>query len=405
MGSWEIVLKRTCKWMACPCGKSTNLRNTLGAAYMRDCFRAQAFGERKHGFGARGWTQVYVSRPTLPEWCHESTCRASWCPGHGNLHRHSTPPSRSVQKLADDPSPRCGDNHEGAPAHGRHRHGEWGNSASRGNITRFARTRFADKLNNMLGNAGDDVKARLEKCIECGNQAWMDDTASERKSLIDLLCGIPEDDDTVQENRFPQVVALDNILTAPLEVLLCDRDDDHLSLAYLLHVSCQWVFKQALKTSPGAAVTAGKILEYSYLWACWILMSWRLGFSVKTSSLATFFQKNSKSLRIFFKDDTGASYLVDVGGSSNMSKALKKVHKMNDVLVKEGLREDLQVSELKGVVLLPNIVTIRLENQEISEPITVTGARARMLLGGNQRQQMGETKGAQESGYAYLASF
>ena len=117
------------------------------------------------------------------------------------------------------------------------------------------------------------------------------------------------------------------------------------------------------------------------------------------------FQKNSKSLRIFFKDDTGASYLVDVGGSSNMSKALNKVHKMNDVLVKEGLREDLQVSELKGVVLLPNIVTIRLENQEISEAITVTGARARMLLGGNQRQQMGETKGAQEAGYAYLASF
>ena len=57
--------------------------------------------------------------------------------------------------------------------------------------------RLFDKLNNMLGNAGDDVKARLEKCIECGNQAWMDDTASERKSLIDLLCGIPEDDDTV----------------------------------------------------------------------------------------------------------------------------------------------------------------------------------------------------------------
>ena len=41
-------------------------------------------------------------------------------------HRHSTPPSRSLQKLADDPShvTRCGDNHEGAPAHGRHRHGE-----------------------------------------------------------------------------------------------------------------------------------------------------------------------------------------------------------------------------------------------------------------------------------------
>ena len=85
---------------------------------------------------------------------------------------------------------------------------------------------------------------------------------------------------------------------------------------------------------------------------------------------------------IFFKDDIGALHLVDVGGSSNMSKALKKVHEMNDVLVKEGLREDLLVSELKGAVLLPNIVNIRLENEEISAAVTVTGARARMLPGG-----------------------
>ena len=84
----------------------------------------------------------------------------------------------------------------------------------------------------------------------------------------------------------------------------------------------------------------------------------------------------------FFKDDIGALHLVDVGGSSNMSKALNKVHKMNDVLVKEGLREDLQVSEFQGAVLLPNIVNIRLENEEISAAVTVTGARARMLLGG-----------------------
>ena len=72
--------------------------------------------------------------------------------------------------------------------------------------------------------------------------------------------------------------------------------------------------------------------------------------------------------RIFFKDDTGALYLVDVGGRSNMSKALNKVHKMNDALVKEGLREDLQVSELKGVVLLPNIVNIRLEMKKSQKP-------------------------------------
>ena len=66
---------------------------------------------------------------------------------------------------------------------------------------------------------------------------------------------------------------------------------------------------------------------------------------------------------IFFKDDTGALYLVDVGGTGNMSKTLNKVQKMSDVLVKEGLREDLQVSKLKGVVLLPNIVSISLQNE------------------------------------------
>ena len=44
--------------------------------------------------------------------------------------------------------------------------------------------RLFDKLNNMLGNAGGDVKARLEKCIEHCNQVWMDDRARQRKSLI-----------------------------------------------------------------------------------------------------------------------------------------------------------------------------------------------------------------------------
>ena len=78
--------------------------------------------------------------------------------------------------------------------------------------------------------------------------------------------------------------------------------------------------------------------------------------------------QNHPCADIFFKDDTGALYLVDVGGTGNMSKALKKVRRMNDVLVKEGLREDLQVSELKGVV------NIRLENEAIlSEAITDRG--------------------------------
>ena len=270
------------------------------------------------------------------------------------------------------------------------------------------------KLNNMLGNAGDNVKARLEKCIEHCNRMWMEDSARQRKSLTDLLCGIEEDDDRVQEKRFPQVVALDDILTAPLEVLLRDEDDDSLSPANKLHCFCQDLFKSALDNSSSGTVTAGKILEHAYLW----VLSCRSNKYRKITFLGVvrfpcediqpgyIFEKNSKSLDsakvaemqnatlyyaernhpcadIFFKDDSGALYLVDVGGTSNMSKALNKVQKMNDVLVKEGLREDLQVSELKGVVLLPNIESISPEDLgSISEAITVRGARARRLLGG-----------------------
>ena len=43
------------------------------------------------------------------------------------------------------------------------------------------------KLNNMLGNADDTVKARLEKCIAHCNRMWMEDSARQRKSLTDLL--------------------------------------------------------------------------------------------------------------------------------------------------------------------------------------------------------------------------
>ena len=35
--------------------------------------------------------------------------------------------------------------------------------------------RLLDKLNNMVGNAGDTVKARLEKCIAHCNRMWMEE--------------------------------------------------------------------------------------------------------------------------------------------------------------------------------------------------------------------------------------
>eukprot|EP00435_Cladocopium_sp_Y103_P064028 s1398_g25.t1 len=239
--------------------------------------------------------------------------------------------------------------------------------------------RLLDKLNNMLGNAGDNVKARLEKCIEHCNRMWVEDSTRQRKSLTDLLFGIEEDDDRVQEKRFPQVVALDDVLTAPLEVLLRDEDDDSLSPANMLRCSCQIVLKQALKTSPRAAVTAGKILEYAYLWvlACRSCKFSKLRFDellvpfqCKDVEPGYIFQENSKSLDSAKVAEMQNATLYYAEGNhpcadiftSNMSNALNKVQKMDDVLVKEGLREDLQVSELNGVVLLPNIVSISQED-------------------------------------------
>ena len=71
---------------------------------------------------------------------------------------------------------------------------------------------------------------------------------------------------------------------------------------------------------------------------------------------------------MFFKDGTGALYLVDVGGTGNMSKALNKVQKMSDVLANESSRHDL-----KGVVLPPNIKSISQDDGTNSEAIIVGG--------------------------------
>ena len=273
------------------------------------------------------------------------------------------------------------------------------------------------KLNSKLMNAGDDVKVRLEKCIECCSRVWMHGRVSRRKRLIDLLCGIKEDDDGVQEERFPQVVTLEDIITAPLEMLLSDEDDDSRSLANMLHCSCQGVFRLALTTNPREAVTAGKVLEYAYCWvlACMSCKSsklvfdeWVVQFQCQTIQPGYIFQKNSKNSKrldsakvatmqkatlyyadgshpcadMFFKDGTDTLYLVDVGGTCNMTKALNKVQTMNDVLANDSLRDDLPLSGLQGVVLLPNIESISQDDGTNSAAIIVTGARARALLGG-----------------------
>ena len=91
-------------------------------------------------------------------------------------------------------------------------------------------------------------------------------------------------------------------------------------------------------------------------------------------------QGNQPCADMFFMDDAGALYLVDVSCTTEMSKAQQKIQKMDEVLMNENLRDDLQVAGVKGVVLLPNIESIK-ASATVSA-IAITRARARKLLGG-----------------------
>ena len=197
-----------------------NLQNCAEAAW-EGHLHLHAASSKRHAFGTRRWTQVIC--PICPDHRRGAMRVVAELPGVQVLATYTLTYHHcqlvGPQKLADD-RPHVSFQMSGESWRSAYpwttltwRMREfclaWQQYTAR---TRFAETglhfqsseidRLFDKLNNMLGNAGDDVKARLEKCIECCKQAWMDDTASERKSLIDLLCGIPEDDDRVQENRF-----------------------------------------------------------------------------------------------------------------------------------------------------------------------------------------------------------
>ena len=140
----EGLLQSTNLWQwLCLCWRvaladcHTNLHNFAESAW-EGRLHLHATQSKGRAFGARGWAQAYVSRPRPPERFHESTCRACCGPGLGNLHWHSTPAQAEVVRNFPTTdrmfASRCGDNHEGAPIHGRHRHGQCGNSASCGNI-------------------------------------------------------------------------------------------------------------------------------------------------------------------------------------------------------------------------------------------------------------------------------
>ena len=154
------------------CGQDDELRTGLGAAYMRDCFRAQTFdSDYVDEWHLPNATQPRRSclRRTFPPSCNAVPRACFWCTwmSRGLCVQTQTSgevpweylqsflvsrswqrtltfhpcPSRSlqkIQKLADDRSHVCfqmwGQAWRSAYIHGRHRHGQLGNSASCGNI-------------------------------------------------------------------------------------------------------------------------------------------------------------------------------------------------------------------------------------------------------------------------------
>jgi len=272
------------------------------------------------------------------------------------------------------------------------------------------------ELQGRLNNASKDVNERLGDCIEFCSSQWNAQQAQDTTQLIDLLCGIPESSREVNEQRFPQVVTVQNSITAPLEVLL--RDGDMNDPANALHHDCQSLFKNALRKYPRVAVTAGKVLELAYLWvlACRskkfreiLLHDCVVRFQCQTIQIGYIFERHNEQhgkrldlvevaklqvdtlyyaegnhpcADLFFKDNTNLLYLVDIGGTSNVPKARRKVQKMNEVIVQQNSRKDLGGIKLKGVVLLPNILQDEENDKPIMETIVVTGEGARGLLGG-----------------------
>ena len=181
----------------------------------------------------RRWAQVYVSWSRIAERCHESTCRASWCPSLGTYTDRETC-RRPIACLIPDVGTIMKERLPMVDI-------DMENEVATLHVT------LGLALQKLLLVGLHFPSRRLTGCSTGSTTYW--------KMLVTMLR---------QRNVFlMQVVTLDNILTAPLECYFVTET----SLAYLLHVSCQWVFKQALQTSPRAAVRAGKVLEYAYLWA------------------------------------------------------------------------------------------------------------------------------------------
>jgi hypothetical protein len=275
-------------------------------------------------------------------------------------------------------------------------------------------------------------RAMLAFARQC-YQTWSDNyvTGVKGPELVDLLLGIKESDDEVQAGKFGEVVALGDILTAPLEVLLKDdvvgQTGKQLSYVKLFYDGRE-LFLKALTTKRD--LCAGKLLERGFLWAlaCASAKMQRLRFSDTSFEFACaaiqpgrIFEQQAQTTCsligdrvqelqdgiLYFADEDGPSHpradmwfrtqhlggkpvlvLVEVGGTDDEEKGRKKVQTMQSTLAEEQGKCGLG---LVGVVLLPNVELGSIEEGHLEDTdlvgmnscvTIVTGREARRLLGG-----------------------
>lgn len=240
----------------------------------------------------------------------------------------------------------------------------------------------------------------------CSRQA-LENVGSPCHHLVALLCGIKETSLAATDKEYPAVVALDDLLVAPLLVLLNDFDpgDD---IACRLFRDCQAEFRSSLRCTRPQDLCSASLLERAYLWALACLSAKgfltdlgdrRVSFRCQAVQPGRVFVGTNTTVdpqlraelepgTLYFADEGQpgqASHphgdlffvqekvlcLIDVGGTANQLGATQKINHMSKAVN--------STRNVVGVVLLPNLDTPPADFQGVE---VVYGVRARRLLGG-----------------------
>ena len=170
----------------------------------------------------------------------------------------------------------------------------------------------------------------LISCTKLCNNKWYSLTPRSRRFLVELFLGVPESDDKVEAKRYPAVMVTGDILTAPLEVLVRDRDSGDMGGGRSRFSMCQEFFRNSLIQEQDFCV--GQVLERAFLWslACMSSNDSKLTFGttsflfectlVATGRIMT--RNGDFSPRDVFKLSSGTLYHADESASAGTHKGV-----------------------------------------------------------------------------------